>query len=59
VRPPAVAADAEREHVRVFDEKQQIAHAPGAPILDEGALKRQRVGVRHETQTPHFQWGHA
>ena len=52
VRSAAVAAHAERQDVRMLDEQQQIADAARAPLLDERALQRQRVGVRHEAEPP-------
>jgi hypothetical protein len=45
VRPAAVAADAEREDVRMLEENQQIADAPRLPLLDERSLERKRVEV--------------
>ena len=51
----AVAAHAEREHVRMLDEQQQIADAAGAPLLDERALQRERLGVRHEAEPADFE----
>ena len=42
----AVAADAERQDVRMLEEQQHVADAAGAAILDERALQRERLGVR-------------
>jgi hypothetical protein len=50
VRPPAVAFDAEGQHMRVFDEQQDVLDAPGTPFLDEAPLERQRLAVRKEPQ---------
>jgi hypothetical protein len=38
VRAPAVAPNTERKHVRVFDQKEQIADRTGAAVVDERAL---------------------
>jgi hypothetical protein len=50
VRSTAVAADAQRQHVRVFDQQQRVVDALSAAIFDERALKRERVAVRHESE---------
>ena len=44
VTAAAVAAHAERQHVRMFDEQQQIADAVRAALFDERALQRERLG---------------
>ena len=50
MRPSAIAADAEREDVLMLDEEERVVDAPGAAILDEHALERQRVPVGHHAQ---------
>jgi hypothetical protein len=54
VRSAAVAANAERQHVRMFDEEKKVVDATGAAILDEHTLQRQRVGVRHQPEPANF-----
>ena len=58
VRAAAVAADAEREDGRMLDEQQQVADAAGAPLLDQRALQRQRLGVRHEAEATDVERAH-
>ena len=58
VRPAAVAAHAEREDGRMLDQQQQIADRAGAPLLDERALQRERVGVRHQAEAPDLEGSH-
>jgi hypothetical protein len=43
VSAAAVAADAERQHVWVFDEQQEVADAIRAAVFHELALDRERV----------------
>ena len=50
VGPPAVAANTERQDMRMFEEEQRIADPPGAPVFDQRSLKRQCVSVRHPPQ---------
>jgi len=50
MRPPAVAADAERDHVRVLEQQQRVANRPRAPLVDKRALQRERLGIRHEAE---------
>jgi hypothetical protein len=51
VRAAAIAFDAERQDVRVFDEKEHVARSPGAAILDERALKLERLAVPYAPET--------
>jgi len=52
---PAVAADAERQHVRMLDQKQDVADASVPAFLRQGRfLERQRLGVGHEAEPPDF-----
>ena len=39
----AVAANAERQDVRMFDEQQRVADPAGAAVLDQRALQRERL----------------
>ena len=50
VGPTAVAADAERQDVRVLDEQQEVAGVAGLARRDEIALQRKRLGVRHQAK---------
>jgi hypothetical protein len=52
VRAPAVAADAEREDVRMFDENELIVDPIAAPLIDERALQFERLRVRHASELP-------
>ena len=54
MRAAAVAADAERQHVRMLDEEQEIANAAGLAILDERALHRERLSVSNNSQSAYF-----
>jgi hypothetical protein len=47
-----VAADTERQHVWVFDEKEQVANTVRATLFHERALYRKRVRVRHQAKPP-------
>jgi len=50
VTASAVAADAEREHVRVLDQEQHVVDAIVLALLDDGPLKRQPIRVRHDAE---------
>jgi hypothetical protein len=54
VRSPAVAANPERDDMRMLDEQQSIGDPAGTPIFNERALQRQRLAVRHQSQAPHI-----
>ena len=58
VRASAVAADTERQHVRMLDEQQQVADAVRSPILDERALDLERVRVRYDAESSDFEGTH-
>ena len=51
VRAPAIASDAQRQHMRVLHEQQDIVDVSRPALLDELALKRQRLGVRNQPET--------
>ena len=55
VRAPAVASDAERQDRRMLDEQQHVVDPTGAALLDEGALQRERLGVRHQAEPPNVE----
>jgi hypothetical protein len=42
----------------MLDEEQEIADAPGAPVLDERVLELERFGVRHDAKMPDFNCAH-
>jgi hypothetical protein len=46
----AAAARTERQHVRVLEQDQNVRHAAGTPLLDQGTLQGQGLDVRHESQ---------
>jgi hypothetical protein len=46
----AVATDAKREHVGMFDEQQQVADTIRAAVFHKRTLERQCLGVRHQAQ---------
>ena len=50
----AVAADAKREHVGMFDEQQEVADTIRAAIFHERTLERQCLRVRHQAQPPNL-----
>jgi len=50
VRAAAVAANAERQHVWMFEEEQRIADPAGPTLFNERPLQRERLGVRHATE---------
>ncbi len=52
--PSAIAANAERQNVRVFDEEQLIADDAVPPPLDQFALQGKRIGVRDTSEPPDF-----
>ena len=54
VRSPAVALHAERQHMRMLDEQQDVVNPAGPPLLDELTLQRQGVGVGNESQPTHI-----
>jgi hypothetical protein len=58
VRAAAVSADAERDDVGMLHEEEQVADPAGAAIFDERTLLRERVGVRHHAEMPHFDRSH-
>lgn len=49
-----VAAHADRQDVWVLDQEQQILDAAGAPLLDEPALKQERLAVRNNAEVTNF-----
>jgi hypothetical protein len=51
MRSPAVAADAERQNVRMLEKNQQIADAARLPIGHERALQRERIGIRDASES--------
>src|SRR4051794_7537373 len=51
VRAAAIAAYAERQHMRVLEQQQRIGDAPGAAIFDERTLKVERLAIRHRSET--------
>ena len=54
VRPPAVAANAEREDVRMLEKDQQIADAASLALGDQRPLQRKRVGVGNAAKPADF-----
>ena len=58
VRAAAVAAHAERQHVRMLEQQQQVVDAPGAPLFDERPLQREAsaYGTRPSRRTSTFAW---
>jgi hypothetical protein len=50
VGPPAVAANAERQDMRMFEEEQRVADPPRAPVFDQRSLERERLRVRHPAE---------
>lgn len=50
VRSTAVAANAERQDVRVLDEQELVVNCSRLALVDERALQRQRLGVRDTPQ---------
>ena len=40
--------------MRVLDEEQEITDAAGSAILDERALKRERLSIRYEPKAADF-----
>jgi hypothetical protein len=50
----AIALDAQRQDVWMFDEQQDVFDASGPPLFDEVPLERQRVCVGNEPQTTDF-----
>ena len=58
VRPAAVAADAERQHVRMFEQGADIRRRGPRALLDERTLQRERLGVRHESEPTDFERRH-
>ena len=55
VRASAVAAHAERHHLRMFEQQQRVGNAAGAAFFDQRALQRERVRVRHAPETPNVE----
>lgn len=49
-----VAAHADGQDVWMLDQKQQILDAVGAPLLDEPALKQERLAVRNNAEVTYF-----
>ena len=52
---PAVAAHAQGQDVGMLDEQQRVADPVRAPILNQRALQRERVSVRHQAETTDFE----
>ena len=48
-RPPSPFTP-EREHVRMLQQQQRVGNRAGLALLDELALQRQRLAVRHDAQ---------
>jgi len=55
VRAATVAADAERQHMGMFEQQQHLVDAAGPSLLDERALQRERVSVRDALQPAHIE----
>ena len=51
VRAPAVAFDAEGQHMRVLHEQEDILDVPRSTLLNQLLLERQRLGVRNQPGT--------
>jgi hypothetical protein len=51
---PAIAARTKRQHVRMFEEQQHVAHEAPLPFVHERALQRERVVIRHKAKPPDF-----
>ena len=58
VRAAAVAAHAEREDVRMFDEQQQIADAAGRRSSTSARCSASASRVRHEAEAADFEPDH-
>ena len=56
VRPPAVAAHAQGQDVRMLDEQQRVGNPVCTPILHQRALQGERLAVRHQAETPDLEW---
>jgi hypothetical protein len=54
VRPAAVAFHPQRDDGRMLQEQEQIGDMPGAPFLDEAALHRKRLVIRHDAESTDF-----
>ena len=50
VRPAAVAAHSERQHVRMLDQQEDISDSTGATFFHERTLQREGLCVRHPAQ---------
>jgi hypothetical protein len=50
VRAPAVAFHAKRQHMRVLHEQQDVVNLPRSTLLDQPALKCQRLAVRDQPE---------
>jgi hypothetical protein len=51
VRTPAVAFDAQRQHMRVLHKQQYVVGASRSTLLNQLTLKRQRLGIRNQAGT--------
>src|SRR5205807_2704998 len=58
VRTSAIAPHTERDDMRMLDEQQQIARAPGAPIFHERPLHRERLRIWNQAETPDLESPH-
>jgi len=55
VRASAVTFDSEGDDRGMLQQHQHVADRPGAPLLDEVALQREPVGIRHHPEPTNFQ----
>ena len=42
----------------MLHEEQHVAESSRPPLFYEGALQRQRVGIRHRAEAANFKWTH-
>src|SRR5262249_59112254 len=54
MRTPAVAANADRDHVWMFHQEERVADAAGPPLFDERALHLERLVVADQAKPPHI-----
>ena len=52
MRPAAVTANAERQHVRMLDEQEDVSDSAGATFFRQLTLQCQGLCVRHAAETP-------